>query len=224
MGRIVKHIPNTLTCCNLVSGCLSIAFSTSGKISYAVIMIFVAAVFDFLDGFSARLLKACSPIGGELDSLSDVVSFGVAPAFIVYGMFVGVVPAFVAFLIPAMAAVRLAKFNIDTEQKTSFRGLPTPPMAIFMASLPMTAQQFSGGWVEIVVTNEWFLLAMVVVFSLLMVTRLPFFSLKIKNLKWSNNKLRYIFIIASAVLIAIFGWLGLGLAILLYIILSLVKV
>lgn len=221
MGRIIRHIPNAVTCCNLLSGCLSIAFSTSGKIDYAVMMIFAAAVFDFCDGLSARLLKAFSSIGGELDSLSDVVSFGVAPSFIVYEMFSGAFVGEIAFLLAAFAAVRLATFNIDTEQKTSFLGLPTPPMAIFVASLPMTAAAYQGTWIENVIMNDWFLLAVVIVFSVLMVTRIPFFSLKVKNMKWSDNKLRYIYIILSVALVAVFGWLGLTMAILLYIGLSL---
>ena len=131
-----QHIPNTITCCNLISGCFSILFSFSGMSVMASVMIFAAGLFDFFDGFTARLLNAHSPIGGELDSLSDVVSFGVAPSFIVawflsktgVGWWVHNVNVFpmLAFILAAFAAVRLAKFNIDTRQTTSFIGLPVP--------------------------------------------------------------------------------------------------
>ena len=143
---IKQHIPNAITCGNLVSGCMSILFIACGMPVKAAVMIFVAGLFDFFDGFAARLLHAKSAIGADLDSLADVVSSGVAPGFIMYWMMVhaadlpdvswlgiSVLPC-LAFLLPVFSAIRLAKFNNDDTQKTSFRGLPAPGMAIFVPS------------------------------------------------------------------------------------------
>ena len=151
--KITKHIPNAITCCNLISGCVSILFINHNRLLWAAAMIFVAAVFDFLDGFAARLLNAKSSIGGELDSLSDVVSFGVAPSFIVAWLLskTGVcwwvynfnVFSVLAFILAAFAAVRLAKFNLDTRQTESFIGLPVPAVGLFIASLPFMLTNIS---------------------------------------------------------------------------------
>lgn len=213
-----QHIPNAITCCNLVSGCFSIMFSFTGMPVMAAVMIFAAGLFDFLDGFTARLLKAHSPIGGDLDSLSDVVSFGVAPGFIMYHLMGGLWFGCFAFLLPVFAAVRLAKFNIDDRQTTSFIGLPTPPMAIFMASLPLAFWQLDV--LDRQVLNPYLCLGIVVLFSVLMVCNRPFFSFKMKNLKWEDNKLRWIFLgLAVADLVA-FGLVALPFILLGYILLS----
>lgn len=213
-----QHIPNTITCCNLLSGCFSIMFSFTGMPVMAAVMIFAAGLFDFLDGFTARLLKAHSPIGGDLDSLSDVVSFGVAPGFIMYHLMGGLWFGCFAFLLPVFAAVRLAKFNIDDRQTTSFIGLPTPPMAIFMASLPLAFWQLDV--LDRQVLNPYLCLGIVVLFSVLMVCNRPFFSFKMKNLKWEDNKLRWIFLgLAVADLVA-FGLVALPFILLGYILLS----
>lgn len=187
-----QHIPNTITCCNLVSGCFSIMFSFLDMPVMAAAMIFAAGLFDYLDGFAARLLKSHSPIGGELDSLSDVVSFGVAPAFIMFQLMGGLWFGCFAFMLPVFSAVRLAKFNIDDRQTTSFIGLPTPPMAIFMASLPLAFWQL--GILGQPVLNPYLCLGIVVLFSVLMVCNRPFFSFKMKTLNWEDNKLRWIFL------------------------------
>lgn len=213
-----QHIPNTITCCNLLSGCFSIMFSFTGMPVMAAVMIFAAGLFDFLDGFTARLLKAHSPIGGDLDSLSDVVSFGVAPGFVMYHLMGGLWFGCFAFLLPVFAAVRLAKFNIDDRQTTSFIGLPTPPMAIFMASLPLAFWQLDV--LDRQVLNPYLCLGIVVLFSVLMVCNRPFFSFKMKNLKWEDNKLRWIFLgLAVADLVA-FGLVALPFILLGYILLS----
>ena len=213
-----QHIPNTITCCNLLSGCFSIMFSFTGMPVMAAVMIFAAGLFDFLDGFTARLLKAHSPIGGDLDSLSDVVSFGVAPGFIMYHLLGGLWFGCFAFLLPVFAAVRLAKFNIDDRQTTSFIGLPTPPMAIFMASLPLAFWHLDV--LDRQVLNPYLCLGIVVLFSVLMVCNRPFFSFKMKNLKWEDNKLRWIFLgLAVADLVA-FGLVALPFILLGYILLS----
>ena len=229
--KITKHIPNAITCCNLISGCVSILFLCHDRLLWAAAMIFVAAVFDFLDGFAARLLNAKSPIGAELDSLSDVVSFGVAPSFIVawflsrtgvtwwvYGFNVFSV---LAFILAAFAAVRLAKFNLDTRQTTSFIGLPVPAVGLFIASLPFMMFHIDrSGMLYSVVASPYFLLAMVALFSWLMVSEVPFFSFKIKNFKFKDNVLRYFVVIFAIVAVIILKWVALPFIFLFYMILS----
>lgn len=231
--KIIRHIPNTITCCNLLSGCLSIVYLVGGNFFMAGIMIVVAAVFDFFDGFAARLLNAKSPIGAELDSLCDVVSFGVAPSFIVlrllrffdeitiYGHHYA---AYSAFLLAVFAAVRLAKFNIDTRQTTSFIGLPTPAMAIFVATLSI-ALTFAtkSSWFYAAVFNPWFMLGVVAVFSFLMVSEIPFPSLKLKNLWFKGNEALYIILVLSMLAVNLLGLFGLPFVILIYIVVSLVN-
>lgn len=225
-----QHIPNTITCCNLVSGCISIMFLTMGKPVNAAVMIFIACLFDFLDGFLARQLHAHSPIGADLDSLSDVVSCGVAPSFIMawlmsyasdlppFGLFgINVMPC-LAFLLPVFAAIRLAKFNIDDTQKTSFRGLPTPGMAIFIASLPLALEQV--GHLKDGALSYWACLGITLFFSFLMVSRLRFFSFKMKSLSWKGNEVRWIFLAVAVVAFIIFKWLALPFVMVLYVLLS----
>ena len=227
---VKQHIPNAITCGNLVSGCFSILFSFSGMPVAAAIMIFVAGLFDFFDGFTARLLNAHSPIGGDLDSLSDVVSFGVAPGFIMYRLMVegavnpvcpvGNIDLFAcfAFLLPVFSAVRLAKFNVDTRQTTSFIGLPTPPMAIFMASLPLAFWQR-----EVLgqpVLSPYLCLGIVLLFSVMMVCNRPFFSFKMKSLSWKGNQVRWIFLALAIISFAVFRFVALPFVLLLYILMS----
>ena len=230
---IKKHIPNTITCCNLLSGCVSILFTCNDHLLWASAMIFVAAIFDFFDGFAARALNAKSPIGGELDSLSDVVSFGVAPSFIVAWMLsktgigwwihdVNLFPM-LAFILAAFAAVRLAKFNIDTRQSTSFIGLPVPAVGLFIASLPfMLFGIENGSLLHQIVMNPYFLLAMVAIFSWLMISEVPFFSFKIKNLKFKENILRYFVVIFAIVAVIILKLVALPFVFLFYILLSVI--
>lgn len=225
-----QHIPNTITCGNLLSGCLSILFLTQGMPVKAAIMVFVAGLFDFLDGFAARLLHAKSPIGADLDSLSDVVSFGVAPGFIMYWLMahaidlpkvsllgICVLPC-LAFLLPVFSAIRLAKFNIDDTQTTLFRGIPAPGMAIFMASLPLALSQ--AGHLTDGSLGYWACLGITLFFSFLMVSRLRFFSFKMKSAKWKGNEVRWIFLLVAIVSFVIFKWLALPFVMVLYILLS----
>ncbi|MBQ2499553.1 MAG: CDP-diacylglycerol--serine O-phosphatidyltransferase [Bacteroidales bacterium] len=217
-----KHIPNTITCCNLLSGCVSILFTCNNHLLWASAMIFIAAIFDFLDGFAARTLDAKSPIGGELDSLSDVVSFGVAPSFIVawflsksgIGWWVHDVNLFpmLGFILAAFAAVRLAKFNIDTRQSHNFIGLPVPAVGLFIASLPFLTMEM----------NPYLLLAMVAIFSWLMISEVPFFSFKIKNLRFKDNVLRYFVVIFAIIAVIIMKLAALPFVFLFYILLSVI--
>lgn len=225
-----QHIPNALTCGNLVSGCLSILFVASGMPVKAAIMVFVAGLFDFLDGFSARLLHAHSPIGADLDSLSDVVSFGVAPGFIMYWLMsrASDLPNFsvfgynllpcLAFLLPVFSAIRLAKFNIDDTQKTLFRGIPAPGMAVFIASLPLALSQV--GHLTDGALSYWASLGITLIFSFMMVSRLRFFSFKMKSAKWKGNEVRWIFLLITLVSFVIFRFLALPFVMMVYVLLS----
>lgn len=225
-----QHIPNVLTCGNLVSGCLSILFVASGMPVKAAVMVFVAGLFDFLDGFVARLLHAHSPIGADLDSLSDVVSFGVAPGFIMYWLMCHAfdLPYFslfgynllscLAFLLPVFAAIRLAKFNIDDTQKTLFRGIPAPGMAIFVASLPLALSQ--SGHLTDGSLGYWACLGMTLIFSFMMVCRQRFFSFKMKSAKWKGNEVRWIFLLVAFVSLLVFKFVALPFVMVLYVLLS----
>ena len=223
MKKITKYIPNTITCLNLFSGCVACIFAFKGDFSLAAFCIYFSAIFDFFDGMAARVLKAYSPIGKELDSLADVISFGVAPGFIVYNWLIiitspdSLIP-YIGFLIPVFSALRLAKFNIDDRQTTSFIGLPVPANAIFFASLIAlnNVDQLS-----LILNNIWIIIILTIVFSLLLVSELPMFSLKFKNLSLKNNKAQYILIIASIILLIVFQLVALPLIIILFILMSL---
>ena len=222
MKRLSSYIPNIITCCNLTAGSLAVIMALRGTFEQAAIFILIAAVCDFLDGLSARLLHAYSDMGKELDSLSDLISFGLAPGLMVYALLNDylLLPygnleylAYIALLIPVAGGIRLAKFNVDDRQTTSFIGLPIPANALF--------------WIGVCFadTRDWhpvIILALIVLFSYLMVSNLPMFSLKASNLSWSNNKLRYILIITSLGLIIWLGLTGLAGAIIAYILLSVI--
>ena len=226
--RIKNYIPNTITCLNLVSGCVASVMALEGNLMYAVVWIMFAAVFDFLDGFAARLLKAFSPIGKELDSLADVVSFGVAPGMILFVLLSWLAPTlplgglneyipYWAFVIPAFSGLRLAKFNIDERQTISFIGLPVPAHALFWSSLGYSVQPLlPQGGVALVVG----LMVLALVTSLLLVSEVPMFSLKIKSLAWKGNELRYILVACAVIFVSIWGFLGIAGTILLYVLLS----
>jgi len=227
---ITKHIPNTITCFNLFSGCIASVMGFQGNYKLALVFIILAAIFDFFDGFFARLLGAYSPMGKELDSLADDISFGFAPAVIIfsflheadlsYPIFLLDIKTrlpYLAFLIAVFSALRLAKFNIDTRQTDSFIGLPTPANALFWASLIAGGQDFLFTY-----TNVIYILVLVFIFSGLLVAEIPMFSLKFKNFTWKENKTRYLFLIVSIPLIFIFKLSGIAAAILWYIVLSLV--
>ena len=224
-----RHVPNTITCLNLFCGCLSIVCTFSSMLDIAAYLILAAAVFDFFDGFAARWLKAYSEMGKQLDSLADMVSFGVAPASIMYTLLLystiehdlyvfGYLVASTAYLIAVFSALRLAKFNIDTRQSDSFIGLPTPANALFICSLAFISSDTSHA--TMLTDNLFFLLAVTIVLSYLLVAELPLFSLKFKSFAWKDNKIRYIFLALSLLILLILHWAGLAAVILVYIILS----
>lgn len=203
---IKKHIPNSLTCCNLMCGCMATGAAFYGNYRWAIVMIIIGAVFDFFDGMVARLLGVSSPIGKELDSLADVVTFGVAPSAILFYLFHEVqYPAFLepaakilpytAFLMAAFSALRLAKFNLDTRQTTSFIGLPTPANALFWGSLVVGQHAFLVS----AKFNAVFLFLFMFLSCLLLVAEVPLFSLKFKDLSWEHNRVQYIFLVGCLV-------------------------
>lgn len=224
---IKKHIPNTITCCNLISGCVAIAFAFSGNVELSFTWIIIGAVFDFFDGMSARLLNVSSPIGKELDSLADIVTFGVAPSTILFSeLSVMSYPAileplrsilpFTAYIMAAFSALRLAKFNLDERQALGFIGLPTPANALFWGSLIIGA----GKWLEATPFMVFFLLGGILISSWLMVSEIPMFALKFKEWGWKGNQVKYIFLLTCIPLLAIFGLTGLAIIIAWYVIIS----
>ena len=223
--NIKKHIPNMLTVGNLLSGALAIVFTLhSGRPEVAMWLIVLAAVFDFFDGMVARLLGVSSPIGKDLDSLADVVSFGLAPAVLVFhaldGLEAGNYLAYGVFIIPAFAALRLAKFNNDTRQTTSFRGLPVPSNALFW--LGATAAIPSIG--ELVGTSATGIIYLVLslLLSLLMVGELPMFSFKLSKAPLSEKWPQLALIIIAVGSVIALGWIGCSVTIIAYLLLSLV--
>jgi len=198
---IKKHVPNFITCLNLFSGCVAALLAFKGNYQGAFIAILVAAVFDFFDGFAARLLKAYSPMGKELDSLADMVSFGFAPGMIVFSLLteanINEWLPYLAFIIPVFSGLRLAKFNIDERQTSSFIGMPTPANAIFWGGLTTSFAPF-------LISNVWLLIVLTVLFSYLLVAEIPMFALKVKNLAWKDNQIQYIFLGVTIILLVIF--------------------
>ena len=246
--KIRKHIPNLLTCLNIVVGCYACILALDGDYRGAMTAIIIAAVFDFADGFAARLLNAFSPIGKDLDSLADIVSFGVAPGMIIFDFLdriqnmvdwnyaiTGKLFVLVALIVPVFSALRLAVFNNDNRQTSSFIGLPVPAHALLWASLvyvlsyAMERTAVSGLLPQIISfrfpgMSPLFILIFVsflaIGSSFLLVSKIPMFSMKIKSPAWKGNETRYILVVAAVVFIGCFGFFGVTLTILFYILLS----
>lgn len=218
-NQVGRHIPNALTCGNLLSGSAGIICSFTNPEIPTEWFVWIACVFDFFDGFAARLLKVSSPIGKELDSLADMVSFGVLPGIAMKNLLAGTSIghfAWIGLSLTVFAALRLAKFNIDTRQSDSFIGVPTPANALFICGIPSLIEAFSASWI-----GSATLLYITGLFSWLMVSEIPLFALKFKNFTWGDNKIRFTFLLCAVLLIAFFQSAGLPLAILLYIAFSL---
>lgn len=213
-----SHIPNLLTLGNLLCGCTGIVFVLEERHIPAAYFVWLAAAFDFADGFVARMLKVISPVGKELDSLADVVSFGALPAFVLYKMAQHLTfpLPYLAFAVAAFSALRLAVFNIDTTQSDSFRGLPTPANALFITSLPLLPESIIS-WILQPVS----FVALCLVSSFLLVSRIELFALKFKNFRWKDNALRFTFLAISVLLLAILQTSAIPVVILLYIVVSL---
>lgn len=216
---MIKYLPNFLTCCNLVCGMLGIIFLWENAAVPTAYFVWAACLFDFFDGFAARWLKVSSPIGKELDSMADMVSFGALPALFIYQALQESTTPFlpyIALLIAVCSALRLAIFNLDTTQSDAFKGLPTPANAIFLTALP-----FLQGLGVNVIGNTTLLAVIAVLFSALLVSRIDLFALKFKNFNWAENKVRFTFLLLAVLLLAFFQWAALPVIILLYITLSL---
>lgn len=228
-----KQIPNMITSLNLLSGLIAIMFTFQGELMIAAALMGLGAFFDFFDGLAARLLKVQSEMGKQMDSLADLVSFGIVPGFIMFQLMqtspdmpnlviagINIAPYF-ALIIPILSAYRLAKFNIDTRQTNSFIGLPTPANALIIGSLPFI---IAGVWsIEFVwLHNYYILIILSFVLSSLLVVELPLFALKFKSFGWQGNQLRFSFLLLSLVLLIVFQVAALPLIISVYVLLSLV--
>lgn len=233
--KIRQHIPNTITLFNLVSGSIALIQALDGHLQFAALMVGLAAVFDFFDGFAARLLHVKSAIGKELDSLADVISFGLVPGVFLFIMIrdnpalfnttgLLVYLPYVALLIPAFSALRLAKFNLDTRQSESFLGLPVPANAIFIISLSLfagTAALQDAGILTLIAGNLWFQLLLIPVSCGMLISEIPLFAMKFsKGFGFSGNKLIYIFLISAIVVFSWLQWAGIPLIVALYVLLS----
>jgi CDP-diacylglycerol--serine O-phosphatidyltransferase len=216
-----KHIPNTITCCNLISGCIATYFAFQSDYQLALLFIVIGAVFDFFDGMSARLLHVSSEIGKELDSLADDITFGFAPSAMIFSYLCSFhihllfIP-FLAFVMAAFSALRLAKFNLDERQALGFIGLPTPANALFWGALIVGLNQ-SGYTFE---GLEWVILAATFVSCYLLVSEIPMFALKFKHWGWKGNEVKYIFILSCVPILLFLGIFGLAVVIAWYVILS----
>lgn len=218
MNIIIKSIPNTITICNLMAGCMGLVFAFNGDLVNAFYCMLASLLFDFCDGFAARLLKAYSPMGKELDSLADMVSFGVLPSLIVYYLGMG----YFAFVIAAFSALRLAKFNIDTRQSEQFIGLATPANAIFFGAIGYVSQLYPESLLSLAM-QDWVLVIFAVVLSLLLVSEIPMFSLKFKSYAFTKNKLVYSFVLFSLIALVLFGVMSIPFIVVAYIVVSVIQ-
>lgn len=240
---IKKNIPNFITCLNLLCGCIAVSFVYTDDVHIASFLIAIAAVLDFLDGYTARILKVYSPLGKELDSMADMVTFGLIPGIIMFKLiktailyhglkedisdllehFFDLLP-YVGLLITIFSALRLAKFNIDTKQTKSFLGLPTPANALMIASFPLIIQyqQIDNDFfLEQMALNPYFLSILTVLMSCLLVLRIPLFSLKFTSLRLKGNETKFILIIGAVVLAVLLKYVSVIFIVGLYILLSL---
>lgn len=243
------NIPNLFTAANLISGCFAIILAFAGRIDLAPFAIFAGAIFDFFDGFLARKLKVAGEMGKQLDSLADMVTFGLAPGMIMLMFLIGIttenmsmhslgswvdnvaegnvnnLTPLVALFIPFFSLFRLAKFNIDTRQTESFIGLPTPANTLFFMSYPLVACYSTdqiGQWegISMFMFHPVSICLAIIVMSLLLVSEIPLFSLKFKSFTWKGNQIRYQFLLISLIFILLFKAWALALIVFLYLVLS----
>ena len=230
MFNMKKHIPNTLTCLNLISGCIATYFAFQGNYEMALLFIVIGAVFDFFDGMVARLLHVSSPIGKELDSLADDITFGFAPSAIVFSVLshkfyqldtpIDAYIPYLAFIMAAFSALRLAKFNLDERQSMGFIGLPTPANALFWGALIVGAHD------TIEMSEPLYVLYIIIgvlISSYLLVSEIPMFALKFKTWGWKGNEIKYIFLLTCIPLLLLLGISGLAAVIAWYVILSVIN-
>lgn len=233
-----KHVPNFITLCNLASGLIALMYAFDTNWLMAFVWVSIGIFFDFWDGFFARLLKAQSPVGLQLDSLADMVTSGVVPGLIMFQMlanivdlreeynlsaenfYMGMLP-YAGFIITLASCYRLAKFNVDTRQTDSFIGLPTPANALFIMSLPIILHHSNGeGFIFTSLSNPFVLIGITLLSAFMLNAEIPLFSLKVKYFNWETNKIQIIFLIVSVLLLFFFQYLAIPLIILFYVLLS----
>ncbi len=241
---MIKQIPNIITSLNILCGCVAVLFAVSGNLILASVFVFLGIFFDFFDGFAARILKAQSEVGLQLDSLADVITSGVVPGIVMFQLlnlaFVGNMQnltdvfasegwnvgledylPLIGLLIVIASAYRLAKFNVDTRQTSGFIGLPTPANALLILSLPLILEYQFSEFVEAIIINKWVLIGLTVLSCVLLNAEISLFALKFKTWDFKTNAVRYIFLVLCAVLLVLLKFLAIPLIILLYILLSL---
>lgn len=235
-----QHIPNILTLLNVFSGCLAVLFAVRNQWEFMAFFVFLGLLFDFLDGLSARALKVQSPLGIQLDSLADMITFGLVPGIVMFQLltmsetggwnlkiaetlnwesFYDIIPFF-GFTITLSSAYRLARFNIDENQATSFIGLPTPANTLLIISLPLILMFNGNDALNTIILNPWFLVILTVLSSLLLNAPIPLFALKFKTWDFKDNALRYIFILVSLVFIGTMKFLAIPAIIVFYLLSS----
>ena len=229
-----RYIPNLLTLGNLFCGTVATIFAVQGDFVAAGLFVVIGIVFDFFDGFAARLLNVSGELGKQLDSLADMVTSGVVPGIIVYQLFIennsNVVATntvnylpFLGLFLTLGAGYRLAKFNIDTRQTDSFIGMPTPAMSLFVISLPLIQEYSTIEFVQNLIANNYFLIAITLLLTYLMNAEISLFSLKFKTYSVKNNLMKYLFLVLSTGMLVFLQYLSIPLIILLYVFLSLIR-
>ena len=244
-----KYIPNLLTLLNLLSGTVAVYFAVKDALVIAACFVFLGIFFDFFDGFTARLFKIQGELGKQLDSLADVVTSGVVPGIVLFQLISKSVEnktwenaansilrtghenyftstffiSLIGLLFTMGAAYRLAKFNIDERQTSSFIGLPTPAAALVVLSLPLILNFSGNEFASSIIQNVWFLIGLSILLCYLMNAEIPLFSLKFKDYSWKKNKINYLFIIFTAILSALFQFIAIPLVILLYVLMSIIE-
>ena len=237
---IKKHIPNLFTFLNLSSGLIGILFVLENQLTIAAFMVLLGIFFDFFDGFFARILKVTSELGKQLDSLADIVTSGVVPGFIIFQLLkqstvawsgnevmsmlqVGNYLPFIGFIIPLASAYRLANFNIDERQSSSFIGLPTPANALLIVSIPLIIAYSSNIEIVALIQQPFFLVTITLIGAILLNAEIPLFALKFKNYALKENSIKYIFILLIIILVSWLQFIAIPIVILLYVILSIIE-
>ena len=235
-----RHIPNFITLLNLLCGCIASLFAVMNQLEFAAVFVFLGIFFDFLDGLAARLLRVKSDLGVQLDSLADMVTSGVVPGIVMFQLLnmaqkggwnldlfgmhteVGLLPLS-GFIITLASAYRLAKFNIDEDQATSFIGLPTPANTLLILSLPMILYYQNTPLLSSIILNQWFLIGLTLLSAYLLNAKISLFSLKFSNLGFRENGVKYLFLIGSLVLLTTLRFLAVPFIVISYILLSIVE-
>ena len=240
--QLAKHIPNFLTLLNLFCGCIAAVFAINGSMKLTAIFVFLGVFFDFFDGLLARKLNVQSELGLQLDSLADMITSGLVPGLVMFHLLklaiadFGFIPQydsiergmsllpFLGFIITLASAYRLANFNIDVNQKEGFIGLPTPANALLILSLPLILEYQNGNVIESIITNKWILIAITLLSSYLLNAKINLIALKFKTWSFKDNVLRYTLIILSVILLILLKFIAIPIIVLVYLILSLIKI